>query len=189
MQYKLLSIHGKKETNIGDYIQALASAQFLPSVDGFVDREQLKDYSGQECRMIMNGWFMHNPEQWPPSPLIHPLFVAFHINTLAEDVMLGEESLRYLKRHEPIGCRDIRTADILKNKGVEAYFSGCMTLTLGHTYAHDGNNGKVYFVDPYLLHTGIWFLYYGMHCIYLLICMPSTQLPENIQARRKDCVK
>lgn len=35
MQYKLLSVEGERETNIGDYIQALASRQFLPHVDGF----------------------------------------------------------------------------------------------------------------------------------------------------------
>lgn len=41
MQYKLLSVEGERETNIGDYIQALASRQFLPHVDGFINREEL----------------------------------------------------------------------------------------------------------------------------------------------------
>lgn len=56
-----------RETNIGDYIQALASAQFLPHIDGFINREKLKDYKEEPCSVIMNGWYIHNPEQWPPS--------------------------------------------------------------------------------------------------------------------------
>ena len=65
---------------------------------------------------------MHHPEQWPPSEKIHPLFVAFHINELAKDTLLSNESIAYLKAHEPIGCRDTHTTDMLKAKGVKAYF-------------------------------------------------------------------
>lgn len=149
MQYKLLSVEGERETNIGDYIQALASRQFLPHVDGFINREELKSYQGEDSKMIMNGWFMHHPEQWPPSEKIHPLFVAFHINELAKDTLLSDESIAYLKAHEPIGCRDTHTTDMLKAKGVKAYFSGCMTLTLGYSFTNNSKTDDVYFVDPY----------------------------------------
>jgi hypothetical protein len=71
MKYKLLSAHTEKTVNIGDYIQALASLQFLPSFDGFVEREGLNSYSEEECTVIMNGWFMHNPnlDSWPIIPI------------------------------------------------------------------------------------------------------------------------
>ena len=66
MLYKLLSVSKHKkisEINIGDYIQALASSQYYPQIDGFLDRdEDLKDYNGEPCKMIMNGWYMHNPQ-------------------------------------------------------------------------------------------------------------------------------
>lgn len=52
MKYKLLSVENIAKTNIGDYFQALASSQFLPQVDGFIDREKLKDYDGEECKVI-----------------------------------------------------------------------------------------------------------------------------------------
>lgn len=42
MKYKLLAVSSEDQVNIGDYIQALASAQFLPSMDGFIQREELK---------------------------------------------------------------------------------------------------------------------------------------------------
>ena len=148
MKYKLLAIQTPDTVNIGDYIQALASSQFLPQVDGFVERDQLKDYDGDPCRMIMNGWYMHNPKQWPSSDKIVPLFVSVHVNKLAEKVMLQGEGLEYFKRHAPIGCRDYYTVNILKEKGIEAYFSGCMTLTLGQTYKYEGSKREgIYFVD------------------------------------------
>ena len=40
MKYKLLAVSTEREVNIGDYIQALASAQFLPHIDGFIQREE-----------------------------------------------------------------------------------------------------------------------------------------------------
>ena len=148
-QYRILSVKPDEEVNIGDYIQALAASIFMPHVDGFVDRESIRDYNDAACKIIMNGWFMHNPEQWPPSPFIDPLFIAFHINSLAKQQMLSQQSIDYLKAHEPIGCRDRNTEEILLEKGVNAYFSGCLTLTLGLKYKSQKRQDTVYFVDPF----------------------------------------
>lgn len=151
MEYKLLSLPKKSVINIGDYVQALASSQFLPSINGFIDREDLCNYNGELCKVIMNGWFMHNPLKWPPSKNIIPLFVAFHLNTSAVKGMLSEEGIKYLKEYEPIGCRDYYTRDLLIQHGIEAYFSGCMTLTLGLKYHNKNKDGKCYFVDPTII--------------------------------------
>lgn len=148
MKKALLSVLTEESINIGDYIQALASSQFLDKIDLFIEREKLKDYNDEEVAMIMNGWYMHHPEQWPPSPKIHPLFVAFHLNNLVDRELLNDKSISYLKKFEPIGCRDIQTVKKLDNHGVKVYFSGCMTLTLGYKYHSDNKNGKVYIVDP-----------------------------------------
>jgi hypothetical protein len=148
MKYKLLAVRGIKDVNIGDYIQALASFHFLPSNDGFINRDELKSYKGEDCCVIMNGWFMHNPSQWPPSPIIHPIFVAFHINTLAKSEILSNVGINYLKKHEPIGCRDYYTKKLLQDNNIKAYFSGCLTLTLGKVYKTKIKEEKYYFVDP-----------------------------------------
>lgn len=143
-----------KAINIGDYIQAVASEQFFDHIDTYVERERLDEYQGEPIKMIMNGWYMHEPKHWPPAKNINPLFVAFHINSLAKDSLLAPESINYLKKYEPIGCRDLGTVDLLKSKGIDAYFSACMTLTLGYKYKTDKNSGKCYFVDPfYILHS------------------------------------
>lgn len=152
MNYKLLSVSTEEQVNIGDYIQALASKQFLPHLDGFIQREELKGYNEEECKVIMNGWYMHHSENWPPSNKIIPLYVAFHINSLAKNQLLSDESIDYLKKHEPIGCRDINTKNLLLEKGVKAYFSACMTLTLGYSYKSSNKENKCYFVDPYILY-------------------------------------
>lgn len=142
---------GLVSINIGDYVQALAASRFYPHLDGFVDRdEELKDYDGEECKMICNGWYMHNPKNWPLSEKINPLFVAFHINSLAKDKMLSPQGIAYLKKHQPIGCRDLYTYELLREKGIEAYFSACLTLTLGCQGGGEKKprNGKIYIVDP-----------------------------------------
>lgn len=148
MKKALLSVLTEEGLNIGDYIQALASSQFLDKIDLFIEREKLKDYDGEEVAMIMNGWYMFHTEQWPPSSNIHPLFVAFHLNNLVDKELLNDESISYFKKFEPIGCRDIQTVKKLESRGVKAYFSGCMTLTLGYKYHSNNKNGKVYIVDP-----------------------------------------
>lgn len=134
--------------NIGDYVQSIAARQFLPQVDCFLNREQLNEPIIDETKLILNGWFMHNPESWPPAEKLEPLFVAFHINKLAADKMLSRVGIEYLKKHQPIGCRDYYTVDLLKSKGVEAFFSGCLTLTLGESYHHEEEDGaQIYITD------------------------------------------
>lgn len=164
MKYKLLAVSkfpNISGVNIGDYMQALASSQFLPRVDGFIDRdEELKDYDGDFCKVIMNGWYMHLPKNWPPSNLIDPLFVAFHLNSGVKKELLSYESISYLKCHQPIGCRDLNTMELLRNNGVEAYFSGCMTLTLGEKYHSKDKVDKTYIVDP---------IYNGTLCINTIL--------------------
>ena len=76
------------EYNAGDYIQSLAAAQYLPRVDKYLNREKLSEYKGEPVKLIMNGWFMHQPECWPPSKQIFPLLTSFHINAEANDKML-----------------------------------------------------------------------------------------------------
>lgn len=117
--------------NIGDDIQSIAARQFLPRVDIYLDRDYLNNVrSEQKIKLIMNGWFTGKPKNWPPSLDIEPFFVSFHIWERACEQLTSERSIEYFRQHEPIGCRDYFTQDLLKQKGVETYFSGCLTLTL-----------------------------------------------------------
>jgi len=132
--------------NIGDYVQSLAARQFLPSVDVYVDRDQLGTYVGGSVNMIMNAWHRLWRKCMVFSPQINPLMVAVHLNNPEN---AADETIAYFKRHEPVGCRDFHTRDFLRDKGIKAYFSGCMTLTLGRTYRvpESERTDDIYFVD------------------------------------------
>jgi hypothetical protein len=150
MIYGLLTyVENKKNFNVGDNVQSLAAKQYLPQVDQYLNRETLADYKGEKIKLIMNGWFTHNIHNWVPSEDIIPLFVSFHINNTAAPHMLSEKGIAYLKKHEPIGCRDQFSVDTLKAKGIEAYFTGCLTLTLDNYKVDDSQrNDEIYIVDP-----------------------------------------
>ena len=136
--------------NVGDYVQSLAARQFLPQVDQYMNREKLGEYRGEKIKLIMNGWFTHNIHHWVPSDEIDPLFVSFHLNSTAAPFMLTDKGIAYLKKHEPIGCRDKFTVQILEEKGIKAYFTGCLTLTLDNYKVDDSERGDdIYIVDPF----------------------------------------
>lgn len=149
MKYAIMTYKESVRTfNTGDYIQSLAAQQFLPNTDVLINREKLGQYKGERAKIILNGWFTHEPETWVPSEKLTPLFVSFHINSSAASRLLSPQGINYLKKHEPIGCRDHYTVRILKEKGINAYFTGCLTLTLD-SYANkaDLRNDKIYIVD------------------------------------------
>ena len=148
----LLVRHAEEWKNIGDYIQSLAQEQYWDHIDLIVDREHTDTATspipGEKINLIMNSWWMWSPESFPPSEDINPLFISFHISPKIAERMLSEKSVAYLKRYQPIGARDTSTQNILKRHGIQSYFSGCLTLTLGRTYRYQGPREKVYIVDP-----------------------------------------
>ena len=131
MKYGLLDyqlVNGK--FNIGDYVQSLAAKQYLPRVDELINREKLCSYDKERTKLILNGWFMHHPENWPPAASLDVFPISFHINRPYANKMLTPNGISYLKGFPEVGCRDYWTAELLKRKGVKAYYSGCLTTTL-----------------------------------------------------------
>ncbi|MFI2948787.1 polysaccharide pyruvyl transferase family protein [Serratia sp. KG1D] len=133
--------------NLGDYVQSTAAKQFFPEVNEFIPRDHMNAYSGDPVKMIMNAWYMDLPENFPPSEEINPLYVSIHINSTIAEKIFTPASIEHFKKFEPIGCRDFYTRDMLRAKGIDAYYSGCMTLTLGQTYKRDNVTDDVYFID------------------------------------------
>lgn len=139
--------------NIGDYIQAVATRQFIDHVDEYIEQEEADKYypdDKEKIRLVMNGWFQWRSENWPPSDYLLPLLISMHISPLKADDLLTPEGIAFLKKYSPVGCRDYHTKNLLEAHGVPAYFSGCMTLTLGKNYRVPEDERKgVYVVDPY----------------------------------------
>lgn len=139
-----------QEKNIGDYIQSVAQEQFFEHTDCYVEREHLDTFKAKEkVNVIMNAWFMWHPENFPPSDIINPLFISFHLVPSIADRFLTKETISYLKKYEPIGARDTNTQALLEKHGIKSYFSGCLTLTLGLKYKIKQKNNLIYFVDPF----------------------------------------
>ncbi|NBD12951.1 polysaccharide pyruvyl transferase family protein [Corallococcus silvisoli] len=128
--------------NLGDEVQSLAARQFLPRVDHLLDRDFLADFvpeDGAAVALILNGWFAHRAENWPPVENIIPLPVSMHLSSFpgwgnagisAELFFLHPQAREYLRKWGPVGARDLHTLQLLKKADVPAYFSGCLTLTL-----------------------------------------------------------
>jgi len=153
--------------NIGDEVQSIAAAQFLPAIDLRIDRDRIESRPGgadDRYKIILNGWHNHAPERWPPGPFLEPLLTSIHITQEVfpanagglkpAQILLRGESLDYLRGHGPVGARDTWTRDLLLRHGVESFFSGCLTLTLGGAAA-DARRDYVCAVDlppPLLRH-------------------------------------
>jgi len=130
-------------TNLGDEIQTLSAMQYLPRVDTLLERDRLHWYrDSPPVFVIFNGWFTRLPS-WPPPDCISPLFVAFH--AARPELLIDKRFVGYFKRHEPIGCRSLATLEAFRAIGVDAYFSGCLTLTLQRQPVE--RTGEIYAVD------------------------------------------
>jgi len=145
-EHSLLRVRAQ---NLGDEIQTLAALQFLPRADTQFNRDTLSKAEADEPHLlIMNGWFYLTPDSFPPSKSILPIFVSFHIADTEKSIrhFLSPSSIEYFKKHEPIGCRDRKTMEMLQFKGVEAFYSKCLTITFERRLKSP-ENGKVFLVD------------------------------------------
>lgn len=81
------------------------------------------------------GWFMHPMfgirYGFPFHDNLLPILVSFHCNHRG---LLSPEAIEYLRRFGPVGCRDWTTVDIMLSVGVPAFFSGCLTTTVGTVF-------------------------------------------------------
>lgn len=133
--------------NIGDYIQSIAAMQFCKAKQTiYIERDSINKYRGKKIKVIMNAWWRINKMNMIPSNKINPLYISYHLDN-PESITL--DYLNHLKKYEPIGCRDVNTANTLNKMGIKSYFSGCLTLTLGNTYSNNylPTSKVIYFSD------------------------------------------
>ncbi len=135
--------------NIGDNFQTYAIDNIyekmgIPKEDIIdINACEMKNYSGDYVIVLMAGYASHYKRfnQLPPSEKIIPLFFSFEMSDETCD-----DIVPYLRQHMPIGCRDEATMKLLRKKGVEAYVSGCLTITLPKRET-EPEKQKVFLVD------------------------------------------
>lgn len=147
MKYGLMSYD--YTINLGNDIQSIAARRFLPKIDYYIDHEKLNLFRSQEkVKMIMNGWYLDCLKSWPPSEDIDPLLISMHFNTSinnTKEVILSPESRNFFSSYGPVGCRDYSTLRLLEENDIDAYYSGCLTLTL------DNKDSKYNSEEPFVL--------------------------------------
>ncbi len=135
--------------NIGDNIQTFAVDNLYKKMgiakDNIIDINfaDMQYYDGEEVILPMAGYGSHYKRfnQLPTSEKIIPFFIGFEMSDpMCDDI------IPYLQRYEPIGCRDEATMCLLQSKGVKAYTSGCLTITLTKR-TEEPKEPKVFFVD------------------------------------------
>lgn len=116
-------------TNIGDDMQSLASELHLDRVDRFIDRDQLASLQLDEPHAcILGSWFTRGDLTKTPPAALRPILFGFCAGL--PNHMEGAW-LDYLRQHAPVGARDLATVEWLQRHGVQAYWSGCVTLFAG----------------------------------------------------------
>ncbi len=161
MKYGVL-VH-KYSHNIGDDIQSYATSLFLPNVDYMIDREELdtfKSNNNELVALIMNAWFLWEKWNWPPAKCIIPKLTGLHIASWGIDSLgspIYDEFIdgiggEWLKAYGPVGCRDNNTLKVVKKHDIDAYLSGCATLTLPKQEKTENEREYICLVDlPYLV--------------------------------------
>ena len=138
-------IHNAQVVNLGDEIQGFPGLQYLPFLDKFIERDNLKAFNGTyNTTVFFNAWWGFNGP-WPPPDNIHPIMLSMHITSSVQKNWA--KNIGYLKTRAPIGCRDESSVDLLKMYGVEAYFSGCITLLINNPNINELRTDNIYLVD------------------------------------------
>lgn len=135
--YPYGSIYGNVQdemVNIGDVMQSLAIDNILNymGIAGQdivrIPRGSLPDYDGEYVILPINcmfSGFARDLDVFAFSDRIIPVFLGLAIRGDA----LSVKDIAYLKRYEPIGCRDEYTFEILKKHNILCWLNGCMTIT------------------------------------------------------------
>lgn len=154
MKYGLL--YYKDTDNIGDDFQVYAASLFLPRVDYLIDREKIELFvpdKKERVATIMNGWYAHDKFNFNFSPYILPKLIAMYIKKYpyVDGYIIGSDYLtddmkNIFKKYGPVGARDDSTKELLAEKGIDAYVSYCLTLTIPKRKGVK-NNEKIFAVN------------------------------------------
>ena len=143
-----------RPVNLGDPIQSYAvkclyREMGIPEEDIIpVPRYDVARYDGEECVCVINSASNYEELAYdsffmPPSDKIHAIPMSLHLHR-----ELSEAELAFYRTCGGVGCRDISTVKYLQGLGVDAYLSGCLTLTLPRrSEAQAKNADKVYLLD------------------------------------------
>ena len=151
---------GGAPMNIGDNMQQLASAQFMPYIDRFVEREDLDEswsdggavsrgapaaLLGEHTKYVANGWYDYHMKVWPPPGHLDPVLTAVHFDGDVPKGISAAAKSYYYRRWPILGARDEITQRVIQQKtGVNGVWTGDSTWTLAPLCKRgDGEGGAL----------------------------------------------
>lgn len=155
MHYANISFLGKELCNIGDYLQIMA-IDCLYTCMG-IDADKLiripynelsswKSDDGEKALLPINFPFLEFSENGLAGIFsidIIPIFLGL---TYIKPY-LNKNEIEYLKKYEPIGCRDEYTYKTMQKFGIRSWLNGCMTLTMFPKRINELDGGDIFLVD------------------------------------------
>lgn len=119
--------------NYGDNIQTIALDSIIEDMFDAADIVDmniydLPYYEGEYVLLPLNCnlWTCDENYFLPASDKVIPVFIAVSFQIPPTSI----KSIEYLRRWQPIGCRDFETLTMMRKLGIQAYLNGCVTLTL-----------------------------------------------------------
>jgi hypothetical protein len=152
-KYGIIEFNRSGIINIGDYIQLKINENLYREVGVAlnqivkIDFYELAQYNRDDIILPITFplfGYNKNSDITCFSEKIHPVFLCISLL----DTNLSEREITYLKKNEPVGCRDDHTAMNLKKLGIRSYLNGCTTLTLPKR-PNNYDCKKVYCIDVY----------------------------------------
>ncbi len=102
-------------------------------------------YPNRRVWCVLHGWYHQRgfgfATPFPPPDNLRAFVLSFHVHDYRS---LDQDTCKFLRQHQPIGCRDWSTTDWLLNAGVDAFFSGCLTSTLSLATGARHANDRLY---------------------------------------------
>ena len=119
----------KTHINYGDHLQNIIIKDLYSKIgieDVFeLDFNDISSYDGEYLILPINQAISHDVSSFF-SPKIIPVFLG-----LSRDVTaISDNEIEYLRKYEPIGCRDEYLFEFLQKKHVKCYLNGCLTVTM-----------------------------------------------------------
>ena len=133
--------------NLGDEVQVFPGTQFLPYVDKFLDRDNIGAFKSDEnVSLFFNAWW-GSIKSFPPPSVVHPLPLSIHLNIHGLGASKSQAFADYMRKWEPVGCRDHSTMGFFTKANVKNFFSGCLTLFMSNPYPQIDRREHIYIVD------------------------------------------
>lgn len=142
--------------NVGDNLQFMAVDYLYKSMNVqksdivYLSISEITKYRGEKLILPLN-WSIFD-KNWmidgkiSISEDIEPIFLAVTTGVSYKEEYWNEENISFLKKHEPIGCRDVNIRNLLEKKGIRAYLNGCLTSLFPKQMSNKEKN-KVFFID------------------------------------------